>query len=142
MKNIKMIKIVGENHTTTIDTASLISIIVVALILLLLLVWIIRLFINGHKRNKELLDELERPYFEPQLFEYKVTVAAKYCEIKTVGIKMPETKNEFYIVFSAADGHEYRFSVTEEEYLQIEENTSGTLAIVNENFYGFCADKN
>ncbi len=140
MKRLRLIKIVGENSTTTIDTASLISIIAVALILLILLIWIIRLFINEHKRKKELLDELEQPYFEPQLFEYKVTVAAKYCEVKSVGINFPETKKEFYVIFSAADGREYKYKLSEEEYLQIQENASGTLAVVNDNFYGFCPD--
>ncbi len=142
MKNIDLIKIVDENHTTTIDTKSLIGIIIVALLLILLLIRIIKRFIDDNKRNKELLSELEQPYFEPQLFEYKVTVSQKYCEVKNYGVRFPETKKEFYVVFSASDGREYKYTVSEEEYLQIEENTTGTLAVVNQNFYGFCPDEN
>ena len=102
---------------------------------------VIKSFIDAHKQRIEYEKESEQPYFEPQLFEYKATVVEKYCQVENFGIKMPEHRNAFYITFQTYDGRILKYGVLEDDYLQIEENQSGTLAVVNNQFYGFCPDE-
>ena len=103
---------------------------------------VIKTFVDAHKQKQEKELELEQPYFEPQIFEYKATVIEKYCQVEGYGsVKMPQTRNSFYLAFKTYDGRILKYNVLEQDYLQIEEGQSGTLAIVNDNFYGFCPDE-
>lgn len=106
------------------------------------MVWlVIKSFIDAHKQRIEYEKENQQPYFEPQLFEYKATVVEKYCQVENFGIKMPEHRKAFYITFQTYDGRRLKYGVLEDDYLRIEENQSGTLALVNDQFYGFCPDE-
>lgn len=107
-------------------------------ILAILAAAIIKATVDELRLRKKQLKELEAPCLEPQIFEYNVTVAEKYCEVVSSGIKTPNTQRVFTVAFKAYDGSVFKHCVTEQEYLQIEENSRGTLAVVNGNFYGFC----
>ena len=110
-------------------------------ILLWLIIVFIKSLIDEHKRKKQLLEELEQPYCDPQLFEYKATVIEKYCQVENHGsVKMPQTRSAYYLTFKTYDGRILKYNVLEADYLQIEENQTGTLAVVNDKFYGFCPE--
>ena len=57
------------------------------------------------------------------------------------GYKSTHTCKEFYVTFLTDDGEKLEYKVEEEFYLSVYEDQIGTLAIVNGNFYGFCADQ-
>jgi hypothetical protein len=73
--------------------------------------------------------------------EIDARVLKKECYVRSYGVKMPETRNEFYITFSTFTGEIKRYSVSEELYLSVEENTVGTIAIVNDMFFDFYFEK-
>ncbi|MBQ7357178.1 MAG: hypothetical protein IJW65_00400 [Clostridia bacterium] len=89
------------------------------------------------KEEAELIDESPD---EPPLEEIHVEIILKQCGVSVYGIKTPQCASEFFITFLADDGTEITYPVSEEVYLELEENQKGTLAIVNNNFYGFCPD--
>ncbi len=106
-----------------------------------LAVVVIKTFADAHKQKREQHKELESPFFEPQLFEYKATVIGKYCGVEGYGSsKMPQTRSAYYLTFKTYDGRILKYNVLEQDYFKIEENQTGTLAVVNDNFYGFCPD--
>ncbi len=104
---------------------------------------VIKSFIDAHKQRVEFEKESEQPYFDPQLFEYKATVIEKRCGIENHGsVKMPQTCSAYYLTFKTYDGRILKYNVLEEDYFKIEEKQTGTLAVVNDRFYGFCPDEN
>ena len=114
----------------------------IVVVLLVILYLFIKACIESHKEHKKLIQELEEPYVEPQIFDYKATVIEKRCGVENHGsVKMPQTHSAYYITFKTYDGRVLKFNVLEEDYFKIEENQTGTLAIVNDNFYGFCPDE-
>ena len=122
------------------------TILVYALILGLIMfaVWIIFQCIssvvklNSSKGKKQ---EETEVYEEPPLTEIKVKLVSKECFLKTYGIKYPQTKQEFYFAFETEDKKILRYKVEESEYHLYNENQVGTVAIVNDNYYGFCVNE-
>lgn len=100
---------------------------------------VINSLLNARKQAKSQQGELEQN-FEPQIFEYNATVVEKYCYAKSYGVKMPQTVEEYYVVFDVSGLGKKSFSVLQQDYFQITENQTGTLALVNDKFYGFCAN--
>ena len=86
-------------------------------------------------------EEVNETYEEPPLTEIKVKLISKECFLKTYGIKYPETKQEYYFIFETDDKKILRYKVEESEYHLYNENQKGTVAIVNDNYYGFCVDE-
>lgn len=83
----------------------------------------------------------EEIFEEPPLTEIKVKLISKECFLKTYGIKMPQTKQEYYFNFETEDKKILRYKVEESEYHLYDENQKGTIAIVNDNYYGFCVEE-
>lgn len=96
----------------------------------------VKSFTDTRKSNKQLYEELDKPY-EPTITEYDVRVLRKYCYVETYGTKSPQSVGEYYIEFLTFDGKELKFKVLAEDYHAITENSVGTLAVINDNFYGF-----
>ena len=90
------------------------------------------------KIEAELLDESSD---EPTLEEIHAQILLKQCGVSVYGTKFPECKSEFFITFITDDGTELTYPVSETTYLELEEKQKGTLAIVNNNFYGFYLDE-
>ena len=78
---------------------------------------------------------------EPPLTEIAVTLVSKECLVKTYGYKMPQTKQEYYFVFETEDKKLLRYMVNEGEYHLYDEKQKGTIAIVNDNYFGFCVNE-
>ena len=68
-------------------------------------------------------------------------ITEKHCYTELSGTKQPELKKRFLVTFEASDGEVMTYSVDEDVYLEVEENKSGTAAIVGDRFYGFCVDR-
>ena len=83
----------------------------------------------------------EEIFEEPPLTEIKVKLISKECFLKSYGIKMPQTKQEYYFNFETEDKKILRYKVEESEYHLYDENQKGTIAIVNDNYYGFCVEE-
>ena len=116
--------------------------IAIGIFLLYLLFMAVKLSVEGKKRNAELLEEMEEEEEGlPEIQEFSVTVIGKRCEVNTYGSKPPRAQKEFYLGFRTDDGRELIFSVGEESYLEVEEGQKGTVAVLNDNYYGFCADE-
>ncbi len=94
--------------------------------------------LNGFKGK---IEEVNEAYEEPPLTEIKVMLIKKECFLKTYGIKYPQTKQEFYFAFETEDKKILRYKVEESEYHSFDENQKGTIAIVNDNYYGFCVNE-
>ena len=94
--------------------------------------------LNGFKGKTE---EVNEAYEEPPLTEIKVKLISKECFVKTYGVKYPVTKQEYYFIFETNDKKILRYKVEESEYHSFDENQKGTIAIVNDNYYGFCVDE-
>lgn len=98
--------------------------------------------IKARKEHKELLQELEEPYVEPQIFEYKAVVVEKYFDRKNLGgVKMPETKECCCVVFQTQDGKLWDAQVSLEEFAQLKENQSVTIGVADNKYCGFCIDE-
>ena len=116
--------------------------IAIGIFLFYLLFLSVKLSIESKKRNAEMLEEPEEDEgVLPEIQEYSVTVIGKRCEVNTYGSKPPRAQKEFYLGFRTDDGKELIFSVGEESYLEVEEGQKGTVAVLNDNYYGFCADE-
>ena len=93
------------------------------------------------RKYKKRLSELDNePVEEPPLVEINARVFSRRCGTKMYGSKSPRTYKEFYVTFLTDDGEKLEYKVEEDFYLSIYEDQTGTLAIVNGNFYDFCAD--
>ena len=93
------------------------------------------------RKYKKRLNELEsEPVEDPPLTEINARVMSMCCGTKMYGTKSPHTCKEFYVTFLTDGGETLEYKVEEEFYLSIYEDQTGTLAIVNGNFYGFYAD--
>ena len=86
-------------------------------------------------KNEEFFNE------EPPITEINVKLIKKECFLKTYGIKYPETRQEYYFIFETNDKNILRYKVEESEYHSFDENQKGTIAIVNDNYYGFYVDE-
>ncbi len=89
------------------------------------------------RARKKSMKELENYYDEALLVEINASVFKKECFVKSYGVKMPETRKEFYITFLTFQGETKRCSVSEELYLSVDEGTTGTIAFLNDNFFDF-----
>ena len=77
---------------------------------------------------------------EPPLTEIPATILRMRCEINTYGTKIPQCREEYFITFLDEYGNEFTHSVDKDTYLSLSEGQKGTVAIVNEKFYGFAED--
>ena len=73
--------------------------------------------------------------------EVNVVISGKRCGTRIVGVKSNVALKGFFITFTADDGRVFEFKVEEELYLSLEEGQKGSIAIVNDNFYGFCPEE-
>lgn len=116
---------------------------VLAVVLGVMIIAFVKACIKSRKEHQQLLEEMEQPYVDPQIFEYKATVIEKCCCVENHGsAKMPISCKAYYLTFKTYDGRILKYNVLEQDYFEIEENQTGTLAVVNEGFYGFCPDEN
>ncbi len=104
--------------------------------------WLIIACIKARKDQKELLQELEEPYVEPRIFEYKAIVVEKYFTRKNLGgVKMPKTKECCCAVFKTQDGKLWDEEVSLEEFSQLQENQSVIIGVADGRYCGFCLDE-
>lgn len=114
--------------------------------LIIIVAWIIYKIVsrtqadNSNDSNPKDINT-EEIFEEPPLTEIKVKLISKECFLKTYGIKMPQTKQEYYFNFETEDKKILRYKVEESEYHLYDENQKGTIAIVNDNYYGFCVEE-
>lgn len=78
---------------------------------------------------------------EPPLTEIRATVLHMQCEVNTYGTKTPHCEEEYFITFLDEYDKEITFSVDKETYLSLYEGQKGTIAVVNDRFYGFAEDE-
>lgn len=77
---------------------------------------------------------------EPPLTEIRATVLRMRCEVNTYGTKTPHCEEEYFVTFLDEYEKEITFSVDKETYLSLSEGQKGTVAVVNDRFYGFAED--
>ena len=85
-------------------------------------------------------DIIEMPCDEPPLTEIRATVLRMRCEVNTYGTKTPHCHEEYFITFADEYENELTYSVDKDTYLTLSEGQKGTIAIVNDRFYGFAED--
>lgn len=118
------------------------GLIIFAVVMLSLVYCIVIGGIKARKEHKELLQELEEPYAEPQIFEYKAVVVEKYFERKNLGgIKLPKTQECCCAVFKTQDGKLWEAQVSLEEFSQLNENQSVIIGVADNKYCGFCIDE-
>lgn len=78
---------------------------------------------------------------EPPLTEIRATVLRMRCEVNSYGTKIPRCEEEYFVTFLDEYDEEITFAVDKESYLSLSEGQKGTLAVVNERFYGFSEDE-
>lgn len=78
--------------------------------------------------------------FEPELTEIHAVIEKMTCGVDATGFKTVNVYKEFTVSFRKDDGELLELPVEEEFYLALEEGMVGTVAIVNDRFYGFCPD--
>lgn len=108
----------------------------IAVSLTCLVALIVHSVIKAKSVQKEQLPQLDEP-LDFSLEEKNVLVLKKYCYTKTYGYRTPEMKKHFFIIFQTDDGQKFEYEVEEDIYLTINEGQTGTIGIVNGNFYGF-----
>ena len=123
------------------DISDYVFIILFSLFVLGFIFFMLKWIRNTVKERKKLLKEMEQDVEMAPITEIEARVLKKECFVRSYGIKMPETRKEFYITFSTFAGEIRRYSVSEELYLSVEENTVGTIAIVNDMFFDFYFEK-
>ncbi len=94
-------------------------------------------FVRGRQKDAP---EPQNPPEEPPLTEIRATIVRMRCEVNTYGVKIPQCREEYFITFLDEYGNEFTHSVDKDTYLSLSEGQKGTVAIVNENFYGFAED--
>lgn len=103
-------------------------------------------FLRRKKREEEAQDEIVPEVFdeitceEPPLTEIRATVLRMQCEVNTYGTKNPQCVEEYFVTFLDEYEKEITFPVDQETYFSLFEGQKGTIAVVNERFYGFCED--
>lgn len=125
------------NSSYVFDSSDILPFVIFGLIVLAIVLFIIMCIVNIIKSRKKAMKQLENLEEEIPLVEIDARVLKKECFVKTYGVKMPETRKEFYITFLAFDGKTKRYSVSEELYLSVDEGFSGTIALLNDNFFDF-----
>ncbi len=119
-----------------------IGLIIIAVFGLLFVYLFIKACIKAREDHKNLLQELEEPYAEPQIFEYKATVIEKYFARKNLGgVKMPQTKECCYVVFKTQDGKLWDQEVSLEEFSQLQENQSVIIGVADGKYCGFSIEE-
>ena len=132
-----MINALKTIHTTDYYIAAAI---VLASLLLAFFAFVIMPIIAVRKYKKRLNELESEPVEKLPLTEINVRVVSMRCGTKVYGTKSPELHKEFFVTFLTDNGETLEYKVEEEIYLSIYEDQTGTLATVNGNFYGFCAD--
>ena len=125
---------------------AIIPIILCCILMASAIVYIVRDTVLSIKKNKELAaKEGEEPEieeeFEPELTEIHAVIEKMTCGVDTTGFKTVNIYKEFNVSFRKDDGELLELPVEEEFYLALEEGMVGTVAIVNDRFYGFCPDE-
>ena len=130
--------VIGNNVQTYVLFA------VIAFFAVMIVYFIIKAPMDAKKekeRQEALLDELdEQCESEPDIIETRCRVTRKQCGTKIEGYRIPQSHKLFIVTFTDEDGKETELPVTEDVYLELNENEDGTLATVNGNFFGFCPD--
>ncbi|MBQ4119951.1 MAG: DUF2500 family protein [Clostridia bacterium] len=137
MYNLYTVVLKDTESSVHIETDDLISIVVIGVIMLVLAIGIINAFIREMKKRKQLLKDFEKPIELSPITEVDAVVVKKKCFVKSCGTKMPESVREFYLTFSTFSGEYKRYSVSEELYLSVDEGVSGTIALVDDEFFDF-----
>ncbi|MBQ9920134.1 MAG: hypothetical protein IJO49_04855 [Clostridia bacterium] len=123
------------------ETDDLIAIVIISVIMMALVIGIINAFVREMKKRKQLLKEFEKDVELSPITEVDAVVTKKECFVKSYGTKMPESVREFYLTFSTFSGEHKRYHVSEELYLRVEEGISGTIALVDNQFFDFYFEK-
>ena len=109
--------------------------------IVLLVILITRVIIRSAKINKKeralQLEELKKTD-DPPLEERSVTIVSKACGVEVFDGYAPGHENHFEVTFEDEYGEEFTLEVLEDFYTEAEEGQTGTVAIVNGHFYGFC----
>ena len=117
-------------------------------IFILIFVWWVKIFINEKKAQRQMMDE--EPLDDtcgdtqddtPALEEISCKIVELRCGTDVFGTKLPRVTKQFGVKVLTDDGQELEFLVDEDIYAALEEGVHGTVAIVNERFYGFWADE-
>ena len=141
MYNLYTVVMKDTESSAHMETYDLIAIVVISVIMLALVIGIINAFVREMKKRKQLLKEFEKDVELSPITEVDAVVAKKECFVKSYGTKMPESVREFYLTFSTFSGEHKRYSVSEELYLSVEEGVSGTIALVDNQFFDFYFEK-
>ncbi|MBR5473297.1 MAG: hypothetical protein IKU82_04850 [Clostridia bacterium] len=67
----------------------------------------------------------------------KATVIDQYCDVETIGIKIPKTVKVFFIVFQTEYDEILKLNVSEEMYGGFQQGQTGILSIIDGKLYGF-----
>lgn len=95
-----------------------------------------KLIKEGIKTRKELLEELEKPQAEPQLFECKAVIVEKFCQIENKGsVRFPNSQECYYVVIKTPDEKLRKCSITQEKYLAIKEGQELSVALENDEIF-------
>lgn len=101
---------------------------------------LISIIISNKRNEKKLLDQMDGADL-PQIEEIRVTVSDMTCDTASYGYKIPKMEKLFRVEFMTEYDKLIELSVDEQTYLSLSVGTSGTVAIVNGNFYGFVPDE-
>ena len=123
------------------DIEQFISFVFIVLLIGLFVTGVVKTIIKSRKDKKAAIEELSKPMEELPITEIDARVLKKECFVRTYGVKMPESKKEFYITFLTFSGEIKRFSVEEDFYLSVEENIAGTIALIDGKFLDFYFEK-
>lgn len=101
---------------------------------------LISIIISNKRNEKKLLDQMDGADL-PQIEEIHVTVSDMTCDTASYGYKTPKMEKLFRVEFMTEYDKLIELSVDEQTYLSLSVGVSGTVAIVNGNFYGFVPDE-
>ncbi len=119
-----------------------ISLFFLAVLFGVLIIMFVKACIKGREERKQLLEELEQPYVEPKIFEYKAVVVDKYFARKNLGgVKMPQTKECCYAVFKTQDGKLWDEEISLESFYELQENQSVIIGVADGKYCGFCVEE-
>ena len=77
----------------------------------------------------------------PLTVDYRVTVVGQACYTKMLGSKTPSLEKKFVVTFRDEFGKLLEIPVWEEIYPVFEEGQTGTLTLVDGEFYAFSLDE-
>lgn len=91
------------------------------------------------KKVEESLDSDEPMYQieEPSTEFFNATVKSKRIFKKFVGVQMVRSTFEYFAIFALENGEEVEYEIGQEWYEKIEKGQTGTLVLVNRNFFAF-----